>query len=271
MCARGGGLLCLGAMTQDGVVGFRFRRPTPVVGVTLIALVVIWIAMAIAVRFVPGGRGIEDALVLDPVRVLHGRYLWTMVTAALLHSLEDTDHLVFNALAFYFFAPDLEELWGRRRFVIFMAIAALGGNAFVVLQALLGLGAHPVLGFSGVVLGVITAFGLTFPTREIWFFFFRLRGLHLVYITLALQLLGALSQSRVSSAAHLGGMAVGAVFVSLRGGPIRAWWLRRKLARLAAERDALRGEGAGRRRAGGPELRVIQGGADKPRDKRYLN
>lgn len=259
-------------MTQDAALGFRFRKPTPVVGATLIFLVALWVLSAIAVRFVPGGKALYGALVLEPELVLRGQHLWTVITAALLHSLGDTDHLVFNGLAFYFFAPDLEELWGRGRFVMFMVLCALGGSAFVLATALLGFGAAPVVGFSGVVLGVVTAFGLTYPTREIWFFFFRLRGLHLVYITLGIQLLTALSFSNVSAAAHFGGMTVGAAFVATRSGPLRRWWLQRKLARLRAEAEELGAERpAARRRAGGPDLRVIQGGADRPKDKRYLN
>lgn len=264
-------LLCFGAMTQDAALGFRFRRPTPVVGATLITLVVVWVLTAIAVRFVPGGKALYEALVLDPKLVLHGQHLWTLITAALLHSLGDTDHLVFNGLAFYFFAPDLEELWGRGRFVAFMILCAFGGHAFVLATALLGLGAASVVGFSGVVLGVVTAFGLTFPTREIWFFFFRLRGLHLVYVTLGIQLLTALSLSNVSAAAHFGGMTVGAAFAATRSGPLRRWWLQRRLARLQEEAADLGAEKPARRRIGGPDLRVIQGGADRPKDKRFLN
>jgi Zn-dependent protease len=50
--------------------------------------------------------------------------------------------------------------------------------------------------------------------------------------------------------------------------PLRRWWLQRKLGRLQAEAGALQ---TPRRRAGGPDLRVIQGGAAPPKDKRYLN
>jgi len=55
-------------------------------------------------------------------------------------------------------------------------------------------------------------------------------------------------------------------------GPLRRWWLQRRLTRLKAEKASLDGERRpARRRAGGPDLRVIKGGADRPKDKRYLN
>ena len=54
-------------------------------------------------------------------------------------------------------------------------------------------------------------------------------------------------------------------------GPLRRWWLKLRLRRLQAQNEALRRAGA--RRASGPALRVIKGGADDepPKDKRYLN
>jgi Zn-dependent protease len=57
------------------------------------------------------------------------------------------------------------------------------------------------------------------------------------------------------------------------GGPsrLRRWWLERKLRGLKAEAASLRDEKKPKRREGGPELRVIRGGADEPKDKRYLN
>lgn len=262
----------LGSMQQDASFGFRFRKPTPVVGGTLIFLLVVWIGFAIAFRVGPTGKAVYDALAFDPLLVLQGKQLWGFVTGAMLHSLGDTDHLVFNGLAFYFFACDLEELWGRARFILFMLLCALSGHLVVLLSAIVGLGSAPVVGFSGVVLGTITAFGITWPAREVWFFFFRLKGIHLVYITLAMQLLTALSFSRVSAAAHLGGMAAGALFAATRSGELRRFWLRRKLARLQAEAASLRDEDdRPRRRVSGPELRVIQGGASRPKDKRDLN
>jgi membrane associated rhomboid family serine protease len=151
-----------------------------------------------------------------------------------------------------------------------MLVCALGASAFVVGAAALGLSTASVVGFSGVVMGVTTAWGLTYPDREMFLLFFRLRGLHLVYVTVALQVLTALSFSRVSAAAHFGGMAAGAAFAMTRSGPLRRWWLKRRLERLHAEAGSLRAPSA--RRASGPSLRVIRGGGqDPPKDKRYLN
>src|SRR5262249_51772286 len=176
----------------------------------------------------------------------------------------------FNGLVFYFFAPDLEEAWGRGRLVVFMVACALSGAAFVLGASALNL-SHPasVVGFSGVVMGVTTAWGLSYPDREMFLLVFRMRGITPVYVTLGLQVLAALSFSGVSAAAHFGGMAAGAAFAMTRSGPLRRWWLQRRPQRLQEESAKLRGTPAARR-ASGPALRVIQGGAEPPKDKRYL-
>lgn len=57
-------------------------------------------------------------------------------------------------------------------------------------------------------------------------------------------------------------------------GVLRRLWLKIKLRRLESQSEALRGSStssAARRRPGAPPLRVIQGGADKPKDRRDLN
>jgi membrane associated rhomboid family serine protease len=257
-------------MRQDVGFGFQFRRPTRVVGATLVVLVAMFVVFALIARFSPGGLNLYLAFALEPQAVLHGQHLWGVLTYALLHSLTDIDHLLLNGLVFYFFAPDLEELWGARRFVIFMLVTALGGAAFVVAASALGLStADTVVGFSSVVMGVNIAWGLIYPEREMFLLIFRMKGKHLIYVTVALQVLTALSFSRVSAAGHFGGMAAAAVFTMTQSGRLRRWWLERRLQRLQAEAATLRAA----RRASGPSLRVIKGGGDDepPKDKRYLN
>jgi membrane associated rhomboid family serine protease len=255
-------------MPQDVSFGIRFRKPTPVVGATLVVLVVMYVVTALDTKM--GAGVLYEALRLDPRLVLRGQHLWGVLTYGLLHDLGDPDHLLFNGLVFYFFGPDLEELWGARRFIPFMVVACLGGAAFIVASAALGLGGASVVGFSSVVLGVLAAWALSWPDKEVFLLFFRVKGIYLLYIEIGLQLLTALSMSRVSAAGHFGGIAAGAAWAAATSGPLRRWWLQRKLARLQAEKEAL--HAGSRRRADGPKLRVIPGGADnKPKDKRFLN
>ena len=101
---------------------------------------------------------------------------YRLVTSGFLHG--SVTHLLFNGLMLYFFGCELEELWGSRRFLVFQIAAVLMGGLFVVATALLGLGASLVLGASAIMAGCAIAWGLSFPDREMYFFFVvRLKGL----------------------------------------------------------------------------------------------
>jgi membrane associated rhomboid family serine protease len=246
-----------------------FARPTPIVLATIITLVAMFIVTAIVSRF--DGGAFYQLLVLDPVLFFEEHRYWTLLSAALLHSLQSPSHLLFNCLAFYFFGPDLETRWGARKFIGFMVLAELSGSLFVLATHFLGLGSSPVVGASSITAGLIIGWAYTYPTREIYFFFLLpLKGIHLVYVTLGFELLNALSLSSVSAASHFGGMLVGFFFGE--ASPGRRLLLKLRLKYLQSQSAKVAGAGAARSRAGGPPLRLIHGGQkEPPKDKRYLN
>lgn len=246
-----------------------FPRPTPVVFTTLVTLLAIFIVSAVGVRFSETGRALYTALELNPALVLIEGKVWTLVTYALLHSLESPFHLVFNGLALYWFGPTMESRWGQRRFLVFMLVAALVGGLFILGAYAVGLASSRVVGASAITTALVVAWGFTFPDREVFFFFFRLTGKQLIYVTIALEVLNALSFSGVSAAAHFGGILVG--FLYGESTPLRRYYLKLRLKRLEAQSAALRASPA-KRRAGSPDLRIIPGGQKgPPKDKRYLN
>lgn len=246
-----------------------FVRPTPVVLATLITLVAMFIVTAIVSRFDEGA--FYRLLVLDPARFFPEHRYWTLFSAALLHSLMSPGHLVFNCLAFYFFGPDLETRWGARKFIAFMLLAELTGSLFVLSTHFLGLGSSPVVGASSITAGLIIAWAYTYPQREIYFFFMLpLKGIHLVYVTLAFEVLNALSLSSVSAASHFGGMLVGFFFGEMSPG--RRFYLKLRLKHLQSQSAKVAGSGAARGRSASPPLRLIHGGQkEPPKDKRFLN
>jgi membrane associated rhomboid family serine protease len=150
--------------------------------------------------------------------------LWTLLSYSLLHNLADFFHLFFNLLLIYFFGPTLEGRWGSRRFVIFYFSGALGGGlAFIAFNLLLGSGAL-LVGASGAVLALIIAWGILFPNLPVYLFgVLPLKGKHLILLTVGVELLLAVSQTPVSSAAHFGGMATGALLVTGYWRPSKLW------------------------------------------------
>lgn len=189
------------------------RRPTPIVIAILATLVVSFVVVALVVRFAEFGPGLYEALRLDPAGVLDGR-VWTLVTYALLHDLVSPMHLVWNGLLLFFFGPELEERWGRNRFVLFLVLTILGGGLGVMTSHLLGLSSNPVVGASAFVEGLMVAWGLTFRDRTfLMMFVLPMRGIHMVWLAVGLGVLDAVSFGPVSASAHFGGMAMAALLV----------------------------------------------------------
>jgi membrane associated rhomboid family serine protease len=105
-------------------------------------------------------------------------------------------------------------------------------------------GAHPVIGASGAVMGVLVAFAMANPEREFFLFPlpFRINARGLVMIVVAFNLVSALlgaldpgAQTRTSVATHFGGMLAG--YALMKAVPVFRRWQdarRRKTGRSAA-------------------------------------
>ena len=243
-----------------------FKKPTPIVLGMLIVLLVSFVGFALGARISPSVGVLYGKLELAPELVLKGEQLWSLVTYVLLHDLSSPFHLIFNGLALYWFGPDCETRWGKQRFALFCFVAALVGGIFPVVATALRLSEAHVVGVSAVCSALVLTWGLANRDRQVNFFFIPMKGIHLVFIMLGLELLNAVSFSATSAAAHFGGMAVG--YLLGDASPFRKWFLQRKLKSLQAQSVALRGMRLGK---GEPALRVIEGGAGRKPRKDELN
>jgi membrane associated rhomboid family serine protease len=99
----------------------------------------------------------------------HGR-VWTLVTSAFSH--QDLGHLFWNMLYLHWFGVDLEQVYGKRNFLLLY----LYGGVCCSLGHLVyehGWGHDAgMLGASGAVMAVVIATALFFPQRTILFMFF---------------------------------------------------------------------------------------------------
>ena len=94
---------------------------------------------------------------------------WQVVTYAFLHG--SFNHLFFNMLGLWMFGAELEQIWGRNRFIqfYFASVIAAAVTQLIVNYAL-GTGA-PTVGASGGLFGLLLAFAMIFPNRIILLFF----------------------------------------------------------------------------------------------------
>jgi membrane associated rhomboid family serine protease len=112
--------------------------------------------------------------------------------------------------ALWIFGCELERYWGTRVFVKYALITGIGaGVSTVIVSPNLGI---PTIGASGLVYGVLLAYGLFFPNRLIYLYFlFPIKAKYFVLIFGAIELYASLSGSsdNIAHLAHLGGMLFG--------------------------------------------------------------
>ena len=90
---------------------------------------------------------------------------WQVVTYAFLHA--GVGHLFFNMLGLWMFGSELEQVWGRQRFIRFYAASVLSAAAAQLLVTWLLGSMYPTVGASGGLFGLLLAYGMTFPNRTI--------------------------------------------------------------------------------------------------------
>ena len=124
-------------------------------------------------------------------------------------------HLFFNMLTLYFFGPNVERVWGPRRFLLYYLFCGLGA---LVLHIILG-GHSAVVGASGAISGVLLAFAFLFPNAKIMLLIppIPMKAKYLVAILLGVDLyLGVTSASTgIAHFAHIGGALTGATLIYL--------------------------------------------------------
>jgi len=160
---------------------------------------------------------------LTPEAVLERGRVWQLVTYLFVHSPTDFFHIVFNMLAVWMFGVELERRWGTNGFTKYYFVTGVGAGACVALASLLpfasaarGYSATTV-GASGAVYGLLMAWALIWPHRQIIFIIFPITVRVLVLIFGGIAFLSAVTASggAVSNVAHLSGLLIGWLY--LRG------------------------------------------------------
>ena len=150
---------------------------------------------------------------------LKNGFVWQLLTFQFMHA--GLWHLVFNCWAIYVFGRAIEEMLGWKKFLILYLSSGVVGGICQVLVALLwpDLFGGPVVGASAGGFGLIAAFAVLFPERELVMLLFfilpiRLTAKMLLLLSAVLALAGIVFPiSHVANAAHLGGMLAGVVFI----------------------------------------------------------
>jgi membrane associated rhomboid family serine protease len=160
---------------------------------------------------------------LQPSLVYRDFYLWQLVTYLFLHG--DLGHILVNMFMLWMFGAEMERIWGTRRFLKYYFLTGVGAG---IVTCFFSAGSRTI-GASGAIFGVMLAYGMTFPNRQILFWFvFPMKAKHFVLLMAGIELLASANwvSDGIGHFAHLGGMLFGYVYLK------RAWRLKAWIAEL---------------------------------------
>lgn len=188
---------------------FGFGSPwTPAVKVLIIINVAVFVVQSL-VRL-----PLSWYLGLVPYQVVHHYMFWQLFTYMFLHG--GVLHVAFNMFGLWMFGPQLERVWGSRGFLKYYFITGVGAG---LINIAFNYGSTvPTIGASGALYGLLLAYGVLFPENIIYLMFaIPIKAKYFVLIFGGIEFLMARSYSAdgVAHFAHLGGMAVG--FLYLKG------------------------------------------------------
>ena len=139
----------------------------------------------------------------------------------------DFFHIFFNMLLLSFFGPILEEFWDQKQFLLFYIITGIGAGVFnILMDMVFGIGSFSMMiGASGAVYGVMTAFGIIFPNMELRLLFLPIafKAKYMVMILGSIAIYSGFRSApgdNTAHLAHLGGIVVAIIMIQ--------FWMRRR-------------------------------------------
>ena len=139
--------------------------------------------------------------------------VWQPFTYMFIHG--DFWHVAINMLVLFLFGSELETIWGRQGFIKYYIITGVGsGLIWILFQSFSSSSAY-LIGASGAVYGILTAYGLMFPNRIVYIYFlFPVKVKWFVIILGAVAFFSSLgSHSNISHLTHLSGMIIGFTYL----------------------------------------------------------
>lgn len=208
---------------------------TKTVKALVITNVVIWVVGILILQgMILRNTLIVDLFALVPSRVITDFWIWQVFTYMFLHS-SGVFHILFNMLVLWWFGAELEGRWGSRFFLTYYLVCGVGAGVIYLVGSLIYYlitgqvmaVAAPLVGASGATYGLLLAFGILFGERVIYFMMlFPMKAKYFVMIIGLVELVTLMDTgmgSQVANLAHLGGIAVGFIFLTL----VAQWRIRK--------------------------------------------
>lgn len=162
---------------------------------------------------------IEQIFGLSHDGIFSQHMYWQLFTYMFFHG--GIFHILLNMLALWMFAGDLENRWGTKRFTAYYLLTGLGAGFFIAAMNAVSSHLNPAfssqitIGASGAVFGLLLAYGVTWPNREVLLYFILpIKMKYLVLIFGLIEFFGTMESftpgaGNISHIGHLGGIFTG--------------------------------------------------------------
>ncbi len=201
------------AQSKGGSLGMG-GTVTPVIKYLLLINLAIFLVQALS-KLIFGSDFLAPIFGFVPRKFVFGLMVWQPFTYMFLHG--GVFHLFWNMLALWMFGGEVESTLGSKVFARYYIACGIFAGLCSLIFAFNSLA--PVIGASGAIYGVLTAFGMLFPERVITLLLFfvlpiRAKAKYFVMAFAALTFLQTLtnSGSGIAHFAHLGGIVFGFLY-----------------------------------------------------------
>ena len=143
--------------------------------------------------------------------------LWQPFTYMFFHapyySSVGISHILLNMLGLWVFGRELEQAWGKSKFLKYYFLTGVGSGLITYLFQINS--DNPVIGASGAVYGILLAYGISFPNRMLYIWgLIPVRSIWLVVIMGSIAFFGLLGRADgISHVTHISGMLIGYVLL----------------------------------------------------------
>jgi len=183
---------------------------------------------------------------LSPDAVIYQFKIWQLVTYLFLHSPVQITHILFNMFFLWMFGAELEREWGTKEFLKYYFITGIGAGLLNIIMS-----GSPTIGASGAVYGVMLAYALRYPDREIYIYFlFPVKMKYFIGFMTLISFFSTIGpyNDGVAHAAHLGGIVIGFIY-------LKYWYLFYRLKSSFTKYIS--------KKPSGENLKYTKGGKDK--------
>ena len=122
-------------------------------------------------------------------------------------------HILLNMLGLWVFGRELEQAWGKSKFLKYYFLTGIGSGLITYLFQINS--DNPVIGASGAVYGILLAYGISFPNRMLYIWgLIPVRSIWLVVIMGSIAFFGLLGRADgISHVTHISGMFIGYILL----------------------------------------------------------